>query len=227
MFALCEDMTTIRAMSPHSGLRERKKQKTRDAIVEAAFGLFEERGFEGTTLADIAAAADIAPRTFFGYFPAKEDVVFFDAEERVETLNQRLRERAPGETGIDAMRAWIASMLRDRPDWDDPYERCRAHLVAESPALAAKQRAVMGRFEAVLAEAFATDLGEPPESVRPRMAAAAAVAALLTLQSVFDKGGDGPSPQAREDPLAVLDEALDFLRGDIAALQERPTPAPS
>jgi AcrR family transcriptional regulator len=210
-------------MTHTSGLRERKKRKTRDAIVDAAFRLFEERGFEGTTLADIAAAADIAPRTFFGYFPAKEDVVFFDVEETLEGLHERLRDRRPGETGIDAMRAWFVTLLEGL-DWDDPYERCRSRLVVDSPAVAAKQRAVMGRFEAALAEAIATDLGEPPESVRPRMAAAAATAALLTLESVFEKGPDGPRPELREDPMGILDEALDFLRGGIAALRERPAP---
>jgi len=98
------------------GLRERKKQRTREAIVAAALQLFEERGFDQTTIADIAEAADIAPRTFFGYFPSKEDVVFADFPETVEGLSARLDSRSSDETAIDAIRAWIEGLLDEVED---------------------------------------------------------------------------------------------------------------
>ena len=106
------------------GLRERKKQRTREAIVAAALKLFDERGFDQTTIADIAEAADIAPRTFFGYFPSKEDVVFADFPETVAGLSARLDARAADETTIDAVRAWIEGLLDER-DLSEERERWR------------------------------------------------------------------------------------------------------
>src|SRR5262245_43784618 len=75
----CEIATTdgscMLSVVSELGIRERKKQRTRQALRQAALELFLERGFEATTIADITAAADVAPRTFFSYFQAKEDVV--------------------------------------------------------------------------------------------------------------------------------------------------------
>src|ERR1700694_4811294 len=64
-------------MSP-TGLRERKKQKTKEAIQREAMRLFQEQGYEETTIEQIAEAAEISPSTFFNYFPTKEDVVLYD-----------------------------------------------------------------------------------------------------------------------------------------------------
>src|SRR2546422_6331291 len=82
------------------GLRERKKEQTRRAIEDAAFRLFAQRGFPATTISDIAAEADIAPRTFFAYFPSKEDVVFAHFDAYTASLQQRLDERGSGETTV-------------------------------------------------------------------------------------------------------------------------------
>src|ERR687891_1371614 len=106
-----------------SGLRERKKQQTREAIHRAAMKLFAERGFDATTIADIAAAADIAPRTFFSYFPSKEDVVFHDFGLTFDAIKERIDERAEGESTMDALRAFLAGLF-EQLDHRDPAEQC-------------------------------------------------------------------------------------------------------
>src|SRR5689334_3866135 len=78
------------------GLREEKKARTRAALVGAAERLFAEKGYDGTTVADIAAAAGVSTRTFFGYFRAKEDVLFAGADERLAALTEELSTRDMG-----------------------------------------------------------------------------------------------------------------------------------
>jgi AcrR family transcriptional regulator len=78
-------------------LRERKRARTREALIDAAAELFERRGYDGTTIADIAAAADISTRTFFSYFASKEDVLFPDADARVVAALTAIDERRPDE----------------------------------------------------------------------------------------------------------------------------------
>src|SRR3979411_2958405 len=96
---------------PAAGLRARKKQKTRDTIVTIAAELFAEQGYEKTTIAEIADAAEISPRTIFAYFPSKEDILFYDMPEILERLAQVLRDRPEGATALDALRDFIAGTL--------------------------------------------------------------------------------------------------------------------
>ena len=201
------------------GLRERKKEQTRRAIEDAAFRLFAERGFQATTVADIADAADVAPRTFFAYFPSKEDVLFADFDVTFDALAARLRGRPPDESTFDALRAWIAGLLPDL-EADGDREALRHRLCSEHESIAAHERHLMARFEAIIAESVAADLGDAPTDLRPRMIAAAAIAALLAMRP------DDPAAEelpAREK-LQRLDEALEFLRGGVAVLQRGPVP---
>jgi AcrR family transcriptional regulator len=194
-------------MASGIGLRERKKQRTRAAIVEAAMRLFAERGFDGTTIADIAAEADIAPRTFFGYFPSKEEVVFNDFDADFKSLGARLAGRPPGETAIGALRTWVVEPVA-APGFDAEAKACRRRLIVESDALAARDEHVKSRFRDLLAEAVARDLADTPDALRPRMVAAAAIAAL---EAISERDADA---------LAVLGQATAFLRGGLDALAE-------
>ena len=200
-------------MEATPGLRERKKQRTREAIVEAAFELFEERGFDGTTIADIAEAAEIAPRTFFSYFPSKDDVVFHDFEEKFAMFAAWLREREPGTNTIDALRAGIQTMLGEADREDLEQKRLSKRLIGENESLAAHAQHLRGKFAELLVESVAQDLGDDPGDLRPRLVAAAATAAM----GVID---DMPDDDV-EHSMETIDSLLVFLRGGLSALQDQ------
>lgn len=203
------------------GIRETKKARTAQALQDAALRLFAERRFENTTIADLAAEADISPRTFFAYFPSKEAVLFGDFEASFASLATRLHDREPGESAVDALRAWVLTLVETQ-ELTDEREIQRRRIVAEHEALLSYERTLTGRFERVLAEAVAADLGERPSSLRPRLVAAAATAALMALRPDPDL-----PPLPAERALERLDEALIFLRGGLAALASARGPGPA
>jgi AcrR family transcriptional regulator len=187
------------------GLRERKKRRTREAIVEAALDLFAEQGFDDTTIGEIADAAEIAPRTFFAYFPSKEDVVFADFPEMLEAAVARLHDRPAGESVVDAMRAVHLAAL-EHPAPDEERRKLQQQLIRETEALAAHNRDLCGRVQEAFANALQDDLDNEVEA---RMVAAAMVAAFTGIDEL----------DTHEDKMALVDRALDFVRGGIASLQ--------
>jgi AcrR family transcriptional regulator len=200
-------------MDATGGLRERKKQRTREKIVEAAFELFAERGFDGTTIADIAEAAEIAPRTFFSYFPSKDDVVFYDFEETQAVIASWLHDREPGTNAIDALRAGIASGVQEIGPGDPREKRLRKRLMRENQSLAAHSEHLKGRLADLLGEAVAEDLGDAPSDLRPRLVAAAFLAAIGLI--------DDMSEDELSHSSETIESLLVFLRGGLAALQDQ------
>lgn len=200
------------------GLRERKKQRTRDLIIRTAMELFLARGFDGTTVAEIAEGADISPRTFFGYFASKEDVVFHDHDELVASLVERIRERAASEDAFDALRAWVHALDAEAA-LESSQQRARRRLIRDTPALSARDRGNAARIEEILAEAVAQDLGVARHSLRPHLVSAAAVAGLDAIARLRDTADEDQPSRSVDD---VLDEALVFLQGGLAALRRLP-----
>ena len=90
-------------MTAAVGLRERKKARTREALKDAAMDLFTRQGFDGTTVEEIADACEVSPRTFFRYFPTKEDVLFADTEARRERLLECLADQPAGDSAFVAL----------------------------------------------------------------------------------------------------------------------------
>jgi AcrR family transcriptional regulator len=199
------------------GLRERKKQRTREQIIEAAMRLFAERGYQATTITDIATAADVAPRTFFAYFPSKEAVVFHNVDRDLDSLASALRDRLPGETAFDGLRRWIDAMF-DQWMAEGDEALLRKRLRCEHEGLANFEGGIRARVEELLLEASADDLGEPRDALRPRLVTAAAIAALTSLEGTIHEKTE--QRVAKADALAVLDDAMVFLRGGIEALQD-------
>jgi AcrR family transcriptional regulator len=196
------------------GLRERKKQQTRETISRAALRLFAERGYDETTLAEIAEAADVAPRTIFAYFDSKEDILFAEEGGVVTELKRRLDERPAGATTVDALREFVGCMKS--PDEDD---KLRKKVIMASPALQMKMRARHVQLEPILAESIARDLGTDPDDIRPRLIAASMKAAFESVSDRFFEAESGGEPITHEQSMAILDEVLEFLRGGLEAIQ--------
>jgi AcrR family transcriptional regulator len=97
---------------PQASLRERKKLATRRTLRRVALDLVAERGFSQVTVEDIAAAADVSPRTFFNYFPSKEAALFGTDPDRVAALHERVLREAPGQPVLDALRVVLAAEAR-------------------------------------------------------------------------------------------------------------------
>jgi AcrR family transcriptional regulator len=194
-----------------TSLRERKKARTRQALVDAALRLFAERGFEATTVADIADAADVSPRTFFTYFPAKEDVLFAGAKDRIERLRDALATRAPDESFLDALRRAARDILTD-PTFQADAQRTHMQVIGANPALGARALQDLLAAEQVVAAAIAADLGTDQTDPQPQVAAAAAVNALRgAFMAWFLSGASG-------DPQPAFDQALDLLEHGLGSL---------
>lgn len=116
-------------------LRERKRQRTREAIIDAAMELFAAHGYDGTTVADIAAAADIATRTFFGYFPSKEELLFPGADARVQAAIDAIASRAPADRPSDVLLRALGNVMDAGHDFADARGALRFRLVQTVPAV--------------------------------------------------------------------------------------------
>ena len=195
------------------GLRERKKQQTRETIAEVALRLFAERGYDQTTLAEIAQAADVSPRTIFAYYENKEDILFCHEGAFLGQLKERLAQRSAGTTTVDAIREFIASIPPP-----DEQAMLRKQIINNNPALQIKIRAHLGQLEPLLTESIAKDLGTGPGDIRPPLLAASITAAFSTVRDRL-LAAEAGGPISHEEAMRTIDQVLDFMRGGLEALQ--------
>jgi AcrR family transcriptional regulator len=157
-------------MATQLGLRELKKQRTRQLIADTAWRLFAERGFDEVPVAEIARDAEVSEATVFNYFPTKEDLVFHRMEAFEQELLSALRDRPEGESIVQAFgrfalqpRGFLAS--------DDPVAtegmRTAARVITGSAALQSRQRDIFERFTGTLASFIAEEQGMAADDVEP------------------------------------------------------------
>ena len=152
-------------------LRERKKQQTRQTISNVATGLFIERGFERTTIADIADAAGVSKMTVTNYFPRKEDLFFDAADVVINAPAATVAERAEGESALAALRRAYLDAAARREPLLGRFAPGFARLIEESPALRARLREIYDQQEAALFEALRTAADPPADLLEARLAA--------------------------------------------------------
>jgi AcrR family transcriptional regulator len=162
------------------GLRERKKLRTRAQLTDAAFRLFTERGFDGTTIEDIVEEVEVSPRTFFRYFDSKEDVVIGFFDDLGIQLRAFLAARPADEAPFDAVRKALGSLVDVYTGQADRVMAAKT-LSYETPAVRARLLDKHARWENGLTDELALRLGVDPETdPRPRLIAAVALAAFST-----------------------------------------------
>jgi AcrR family transcriptional regulator len=191
-----------------TGLRERKKRETREALTRTALELFAERGYDETTLAEIAEAAGVSTRTIFAYFPSKEDILFANTQAMCDALGHALAERPAGTDALTALRDFILGSAHEKTELDQKLGR----LIARDATLASHKRARISQLQEALAAAIADDLGVGPDDLRPQVAAASLTAAF----EVLEKQDSGRTRAATaEEIAAAIDPVISFVRAGL------------
>ncbi len=191
---------------PALSLRERKKAKTRAAIQRHALRLFKRRGYDETTVEDIAAAAEVSPSTFFRYFPTKEDVVIYDVFDPV--LIAAIRAQPPELDPIRAFRGAIRAVFKDLDPEDREDLMEREELFRTVPELRARMMDELVRSVLVLTQIVAERTGRRPSDLGVRTVVGAIMGALMAAWLTEE--------HEEQDLVRVMDHALAKLESGLS-----------
>ncbi|MEU6533594.1 TetR family transcriptional regulator [Streptomyces sp. NPDC046928] len=200
-------------------LRERKKQRTREALLRTALELFTTRGYEDTTVDDIAGAVDVSQRTFFRYFAGKEEAALALQEMAETHFLRAVRDRPPHEAPMEALRQAVLDgwdTLSEVVESVAPVEVfLRMYQVIESTPvlLAAHLRRSLETEEAiarVLAEREGVDVDADP---RPRLAVAVFGGVMRLVERSWSTGGDTSLDAIRALTVQYLEQVGPALTG--------------
>lgn len=166
----------MESLNTGPGLRERKKQRTRQAIADAALELFLERGFEAVSVAEVARRAEVDAKTIYNYFASKPDLVYHRLESLESSLLGAVRERAPGQSIVSAFGAFVLTLAGLLAD-DEASDRLRAvnRMIVASPTLLAHEEQVFAGITRSLADLIAVETGARSPDVQAWVVANALV----------------------------------------------------
>jgi AcrR family transcriptional regulator len=154
-------------MAAGTGVRERKKQQTRERIRKAAVRLFQRSSYDDVTVAAIARAANVSQGTVFNYFPTKESLVFSGMESLGVRLLDAIRDRRPGESVIAAFAEFFSGPFPALAADSSESVRAGARIISESAALRAREREIIETYTQSLADLIAEETGAAPDDIEP------------------------------------------------------------
>ncbi|QKV78947.1 TetR family transcriptional regulator [Amycolatopsis sp. Hca4] len=195
------------------GLRERKKQRTREALINAAQELFCANGFEATTVDQIAEAVEVSSRTFFRYFASKEDVALALADEQITAVLAAFAAQPAGLPVLTALRTAAVGVIRAAET--DPRFPGLQDLISVSPALtAARIERATARFDEVAGLIGARMGVDPAADPRPHLVASVALCAVQTAVVAWRAAGSRvPESELTGQAFDLLSHGLDYPAG--------------
>jgi AcrR family transcriptional regulator len=193
---------------PAVGLRERKKARTRAAIQEHALRLFRERGYNATTVEQIAEAAEISPSTFFRYFSTKEDVVVWDDYD--PRLIEAFRAQPAGISPIQAFRGALREAFSGIPAAEQARIRERTALALGIPELRATFTASMSYNLRMLAGLVAERVGREPDDFAVRTFTGALLGVWLSVVYAWAEDPGADLATMMDEAMAHLEAGLPF-----------------
>jgi mycofactocin system transcriptional regulator len=192
-----------------AGRAGRKRVTSAVQIEHIAFELFTSRGFEHTTVDDIAAAAGIGRRTFFRYFPSKNDIAWGDFDGQLKQMRERLFAASPERPLVDAVREALLDFNRV-DDAELPWLRRRMELILTVPALQAHSTLRYAAWRQVLAEYVGHRMGMPEDSLAPQTIAYAVLGVAIAAYEQWLRHEDA-------DLIHLLDTAMRELASTFSA----------
>jgi AcrR family transcriptional regulator len=191
---------SVIGVSTSPGLRERKKEQTRQAIRETALRLFGERGFEAVTLVEIAEQANVSVATLFNYFPRKEDLVYAGMEAYELALISAIRDREPGESVLTAFSRFVLDLrglLASKEPQAAEQLAAITRIITESPELLARERELLAQYTDALAALIGEETRAAEGDITPWVAANALMGVSRALRDRVRRGVLAGTPNTR------------------------------